>query len=452
MMTNVTAAKPPSALSKLLASFTRQGRELFERYAPKGISGKDKVQAKSPLETAQALASALMSVRGEASGVAMARDLIGLYKALSRDEQRGFFTMLAEKFDPDPVALEAAWNAYRTEGRSRLPALTRAVEAPRQELFRRINLAPDGTATLVQMRADLLSHQAEAKGAFDALEADLGHLLQSWFNRGFLEMRRIDWESPARLLESVIRYEAVHDIRDWADLRRRLDPDDRRCFAFFHPAMPAEPLIFVEVGLTQGIPGSIQDILAPGRSMLPAKQADTAVFYSISNCQEGLKGISFGHFLIKQVAIDLQRDLPGLNCFVTLSPIPGFMKWLRGQGDAELSLLKGETWWPAEVPDATRTWLSGRAVDYFTAAKNERGRPLDPVARFHLGNGARLERLNWLGDVSANGLKQSAALMVNYRYDLARIEENHEAYAERGEMVMGEPFTDLARALGRRVN
>ena len=445
------SSKPISALSNLLASFTRQGRDLFERYAPKGISGKGKVQAQSPLDTAQTLATALMSVRGEASGVAMARDLIEMYKALSRDEQRVFFMMLADKFDPDPVALEAAWNAYRTEGRSSLPALTRAIESPRQELFRRINLAAEGTAALVQMRADLLSYQADAEGALDAVEADLAHLLQSWFNRGFLKMQRIDWESPARLLESVIRYEAVHDICDWADLRRRLDPEDRRCFAFFHPAMPTEPLIFVEVGLTQGIPGSIQDILASERTILSADKADTAVFYSISNCQEGLKGISFGHFLIKQVATDLQRDLPGLDCFVTLSPIPGFMKWLQGQGDEQLPLLEVENWWQTDVPDATKIWLTGRAVDYFTAAKNDRGRPLDPVARFHLGNGARLERLNWLGDISAHGRRQSAALMVNYRYDLPRIEENHEAYAERGEMVMGIPFIDMANAVGRKV-
>lgn len=445
------STKPMSALTSLLSSFTRQGREMFDRYAPKGISGKGKVQAQSPLGTAQTLATALMSVRGEASGVAMARDLIELYKGLSRDEQRQFFMMLAEQFDPDPDALEAAWNAYRAEGRGRLPALTRAVESPRQELFRRINLAPEGTASLVQMRADLLNHLAEAKGALDAVEADLAHLLQSWFNRGFLQMQRIDWESPARLLESVIRYEAVHDIRDWADLRRRLDPEDRRCFAFFHPAMPTEPLIFVEVGLTLGMPGSIQDILTSERPILPADQADTAVFYSISNCQAGLKGISFGHFLIKQVATDLQRDLPGLECFVTLSPIPGFMKWLRGQGDEQLSTLETESWWRGDGLDVIRTWLTGRAVDYFTAAKNDRGRPLDPVARFHLGNGARLERLNWMGDISDNGLRHSAALMVNYRYDLPRIEENHEAYAERGEMAMGAPFIDLARTLGRRV-
>jgi malonyl-CoA decarboxylase len=198
-------AKPISAVSKLLSSFTRQGRDLFERYAPKGVSGKGKVQARSSLDAVIALATALLSVRGEASGVAMARDLIGHYKALSADELRSFFTTLAERFDPDPVALEAAWAAYRTEGRSRLPALTRAVESPRQELFRRINLAAEGTAALVQMRADLLGHQTAAAGALDAVEADLAHLLQSWFNRGFLKMQRIDWESPARLLESVIR-------------------------------------------------------------------------------------------------------------------------------------------------------------------------------------------------------------------------------------------------------
>lgn len=396
------------------------------------------------------LARALLSGRGEASGVAIATDLLNLYEMADTGQKRAFFITLATQYNPDEDALVARWERYRAEGPSALPELLRAVEAPRQELFRRLNLAPGGTASLVRMRADLLDAIADGDASLAIVDADLVYLLQSWFNRGFLTMRPIDWSSPASLLERVIRYEAVHDISSWAELRSRLDPDDRRCFAFFHPAMPDEPLIFVEVGLTQGIPDSIQAMLDKDRTEIAAASADTAVFYSISNCQPGLRQISFGHFLIKQVASDLKRELPGLSCFVTLSPVPGLMGWLRktvtdSAGQAMIEWL--QTGDLGRHHDEPRAFLMHHAVAYFTEAKNSAGKPVDPVARFHLGNGARLERMNWRADISTNGLRQSGGLMVNYLYDLPRIEEYHEAYANGAEVTTGAPFQKMAKAL-----
>ncbi|MBB4858628.1 malonyl-CoA decarboxylase [Novosphingobium chloroacetimidivorans] len=396
------------------------------------------------------LAHALLSVRGEASGVAIATDLLRLYEQSDEDQRRGFFAMLATDFGPDETILAAAWKRYCDDGPAALPALARSVEAPRQELFRRLNLAPGGTSALVRMRADLLV-ALDADASLAMVDADLSHLLQSWFNRGFLFLRSIDWSSPASLLERIIRYEAVHDIASWADLRNRLDPDDRRCYAFFHPAMPDEPLIFVEVGLTRDIPDDVRAMLDPERTPIARSEATTATFYSISNCQPGLRGISFGHFLIKQVAADLKRELPALSCFVTLSPLPGLIRWLRStledQADVDLlARIVSGTALEGEEEPAARAFLLQHAVTYLTQAKNAAGKPRDPVARFHLGNGARLERLNWNADRSANGLRQSGGLMVNYLYDLARIEENHEAFAERSEIVTGAPFDRVAQS------
>jgi len=425
-----------AALPRLIDGVSRQGRELLRRYADFVLQRRTG-QAGSRIERLEALARALLSGRGEASGALIAGDLFDLYAEATADERLAFFHRLADGFGPDPAALDAAWARYKAEGPAGLPALAHAVEAPRQELFRRLNLAPGGTARLVALRADLLRAMKGAAGALDMVDADLLHLFQSWFNRGFLTMRPIDWSSPASLLERVIRYEAVHDIRDWTDLRSRLDPPDRRCFAFFHPAMPDEPLIFVEVALTRDIPDSIQAVLDPARTPMAATDADTAVFYSISNCQPGLKGVSFGHFLIKQVATDLKRDLPGLDRFVTLSPIPGFMPWL---GKADPALAEA-----ARAGSATQADLTAQAIAYFTAARTADDRPVDPVARFHLGNGARLERLNWMGDTSANGMRQSAGMMVNYLYDLPSIEAHHEAYANDGTVILGDPFRATMR-------
>jgi malonyl-CoA decarboxylase len=293
-----------------------------------------------------------------------------------------------------------------------------------------------------------------------ALDRDVVHLLGSWFNRGFLVLRRIDWSTPANILEQIIRYEAVHEIRDWDDLRRRIDPVDRRCYAFFHPALADAPLIFVEVALTETIPGAIAPLLAVNRQPVAADRARTAVFYSISNTQRGLGGISFGNFLIKQVVEELRRELPKLDTFVTLSPVPGFMAWLKEASDLpvteeERELLKqldDPHWIESEpITASLREVVEPLAAHYFLRARSSKGRIIDSVARFHLGNGARLERINWLGDLSAKGLRESAGVMVNYLYRLDDIEKNHEIYANDGEVVASSAVKKLLKNEGRRL-
>jgi malonyl-CoA decarboxylase len=439
-------SSPPtgSAVSRLLASFSGRGRALLARY---GLVPAPAEAAAGAGAAMVALGHALLSARGEASGVALARDLLALYRAAGDAERQRFLVALARDFDPDPEHLKVAWAGYAAAGATALPALAAAAEPPRQELIRRLNLAPGGTAALVAMRTDLLRF-ARAEPDLARVDADFRHLFQSWFNRGFLQMRAIDWASPGHLLERIIRYEAVHDISDWDDLRRRLDPPDRRCFGFFHPAMPDEPLIFVEVALTRGMAGNIQQILAPERIPLAAAEADTAVFYSISNCQEGLRGVSFGHFLIKQVAEDLRAAHPGLAQFVTLSPLPGLRRWLRGEQAELATALDGQGVDGPEAWAGLRQDLTTAALRYLVEARNDAGRPLDPVARFHLGNGARLERLNWMADNSAKGLAQGAGFMVNYLYDLRQIEENHEAYAASGTIALGKALREAWRAAG----
>ncbi|MBB4016651.1 malonyl-CoA decarboxylase [Chelatococcus caeni] len=394
------------------------------------------------------LSEHLLSGRGEASGVALAKAVLDTYANAPLATRLAFLTALAERFGADPQKVEEAIAAYHDKpGAATLHRLHTAAEARRQELMRRLNLAPGGTAALVRMREELIEHLPN-RPDLRAVDADFVHLFSSWFNRGFLVLRPIDWTTPANILEKIIRYEAVHEIHDWDDLRRRLEPPDRRCFAFFHPQLVDEPLIFVEVALTAEIPGAIAPLLAKDRKPIAAEAATTAVFYSISNTQRGLGGVSFGNFLIKQVVDDLKRDLPNLKTFVTLSPVPGFAKWLeRERGseasqalDAEaktvLAALDEEGWHedPATA-EKVRKVLLPAAAWYFLKAKTPNGRPVDPVARFHLGNGARLERLNFLGDTSAKGLGQAHGLMVNYLYALEDIEKNHEAFAGSGEVI-----------------
>lgn len=445
--------KSLGALADLRNGFSLPGRKLLNRILP-FLDRDHAPRTGHDQQTINDLAKALLSVRGEASGVAIATDLLNLYEQFDTNGKRQFFGMLADEFDPDANVLSEAWDRYKSEGPTALPALSSAAEAPRQEFFRRLNQAPGGTAALIRMRADLLALRRDHP-ALDRVECDLKHLLQSWFNRGFLKMQSIDWSSPAILLERLIRYEAVHDINSWSELRLRLAPADRRCFAFFHPVMPDEPLIFVEVGLTIGMPSNIQEMLAEDRSPIDASAATTATFYSINNCQAGLSGISFGHFLIKQVAADLKRELPGLTCFVTLSPIPSLMKWLRKTArsvddHALVDSLSTQEGLAAVNRESAHAYLLERATGYFLHERDKAGRPCDPVARFHLGNGARLERVNLAADTSPNGLRQSGGLMVNYLYDLSRLEENHEAFVERGKVVTGKPFEEQARAWPRQ--
>ena len=361
------------------------------------------------------LASALVSASGETSGLALARGYLDRFERLSDDEKLAVFHDLAEAKNIDPTHVRNTLAAYEADpSKATYRAFMAAAEPPRQELIRRLNQVPGATARLVRMRADLL-RLGRGDPALQALDLDFRHLFASWFNRGFLVLRPINWESPAHILEKIIAYEAVHAIDSWDDLRRRLQPEDRRCFAFFHPAMPDEPLIFVEVALTRGIPGSIQMLLAEERAPLAAEDADTAVFYSISNCQAGLASISFGNSLIKQVAADLSTELSGLKTFVTLSPIPGLMRWHAAQDVPP----------PIDTPEALRA----TAAHYLLKAKTEGAAPLDPVARFHLGNGAQVHAVHAGADTSDKGLAQSAGAMVNYLYDLGKVAQNHEKFA-----------------------
>ena len=393
----------------------------------------------------ESLSLSLLSGKGEASGVALASRLLDAYAALAEAARMPFFELLLKRFGPDLDALKRAIGAFERRPDAKATAqLHNAAEPRRQELVRRMNLAPSGTLQLVRMREHLLRAMKE-KPELVAVDADFQHLFASWFNRGFLVLQRIDWSTPAHVLEKIIRYEAVHAITSWESLRLRLEPVDRRCFGFFHPALDSEPLIFVEVALTQEVPTAIAPLLQADRAPMPAAKATTAVFYSISNCQAGLRGVSFGNFLIKQVAYDLKRELPELDTFVTLSPVPGFCRWLAAQRRDQASPLSledrallgavDEAGWHLKPDKALREALTRAALRYLFDAKDEAGKPLDPVARFHLGNGARLERLNWLGDVSVNGLAHGAGFMVNYLYDLDAVERNHEAFANQGEIV-----------------
>lgn len=407
----------------------------------------------------EAACETLLSSRGEASGMALAKEIADRWEGLDAERRQAFMTMLLERFGPDTERLDKAIEAYRAKATTAaLLELSAAAEPRRQELIRRLNLAPQGISTLVHMREALLRMKAEDPN-LAAVDADFAHLFASWFNRGFLTLWPISWSTPADILEKIIRYEAVHQIDDWDELRRRLKPDDRRCFAFFHPQLVDEPLIFVEVALTKDIPGNIAEVLRQDRALVRADEATTAVFYSISNCQAGLRGVSFGNFLIKQVVEDLRRELPKLNTFVTLSPVPGFADWvarerqageegvLDGEDLAALCALDDPQWVENdEAVTALRPVMTGLAARYLLHGRSSGGRVLDPVARFHLGNGARLERINFLADRSPRAMRQAHGMMVNYLYKLDDIETNHEAFATRGEVAASPAVRRLAPA------
>ncbi len=438
-----------SFLQELLTSIAEQGRQLM----PTALVGGGK------RGDIHELAQALLSGQGEASGVVLAREVLAKYRRLGIEQRREFVRYLAHNMQPDGETIARAATSYiASPGEDTLAVLQAAVESPRQEFFRRLNLAPGGTAEIVSMRRDILG-LVKSDPALARVDQDLQHLLASWFNRGFLVLRRIDWQTPAAILEKIIAYEAVHQIVSWDDLRRRLDPTDRRLFAFFHPSMVDEPLIFVEVALMGEIAGSIQTVLGEHPKTDEKPHAPTtAIFYSISNCQEGLRGISFGNFLIKQVVEELAKELPSLKTFVTLSPVPQFARWLdRVVADDQdgvlsttdrkaLALLRDPRWTETDPDNAQlKAALVGAAAFYFMRAKSADGRPIDPVARFHLGNGARLERINWLGDVSEKGLREAHGLMVNYAYDLGAIEANHEAYENQGAVAVSKPVKALLK-------
>jgi malonyl-CoA decarboxylase len=380
------------------------------------------------------IAGALLSLRGRASGPALASAFFDLYEASDLGARHTFLSQVHDAHPRDAAAVDkaiAAWAAKRDETTAQ--RLHEVSESPSQKLIRQLNLAPQGTQRLIAMRSDLLSAPEQTSG-LKALDHEFEDAFTAWFNAGFLELRRIGWDSPARLLERIIRYEAVHSIDGWDDLRRRVEPMDRRCYGFFHPQMEDDPLIFVEVALTEELPNGIAHIIAEEREVIDPRQATHAIFYSISNCQEGLRGIPFGNYLIKRVVGLLQAELPQLRRFATLSPTPGFAKWLAKE------LPQG-----GEVPagDALRQ----QAAKYLTAGRSKSGLPLDPVARFHLGNGARLEAIHADADLSSKGLRQAHGIMVNYVYDLAEIEANHFALTELDTVASSKAVQQLADEL-----
>jgi malonyl-CoA decarboxylase len=383
----------------------------------------------------------LLASEGEVSGIHLAKAILNRYAQFDQTEKLAFFRFLNDTLEMDAAELRDLAKIYLETGSvADYRAVTVAAEPRRQELFRRLNQSAGATARLVSMRVDLLGFVKEHP-ELKRTDLDFLHLLRSWFNRGFLVLRQISWETPASILEKIVEYEAVHAINDWEDLRRRLYPSDRRCFAYFHPTMPDEPLIFVEVALMKSVPSSIQHVLAENRTPRQATDTNVAVFYSISNCQSGLQGVSFGNLLIKQVVDELSQQLPQLDTFVTLSPIPGFNKWLAAQeGDPIAArILSGR---------GTQAEIEAAAAHYLLNEKRAGALPRDPVARFHLGNGAFVHEVHANADMTANGLEQSSGAMVNYLYDLTKIEKNHEKFVLGKTIPASKSVTSKAVAYG----
>ncbi len=401
------------------------------------LSGRPTVSA----ATAESLVGechALLHHRGEASGLALADDVNKAYAALDEQQKLLFFQALRQEFAVDPTQVTAAANQYSDDpNHDTLMQISKAVEAPRVRLFRRMNMAPGGTSMLVKLRGDLLAVLPQHP-ELRAVDSDLKHQFISWFNKGFLELRAIDWNSPALVLERIIEYESVHAINGWDDLRSRLR-EDRLCYAFFHPALPNDPLVFVEIALTHGIPTAIGPLLDLSRRTENHNEFDTVVFYSISNCHPGLTGVSFGNFLIKQVVEKISKRHTQAKTYVTLSPVPGFCRWLDSASaehgvDAEIIRSMAESQGGA-APSESRDVALKLCAHYLINEKSGQ-LAMDPVARFHLGNGAQLAGIHWAADLSDKALAQSAGIMVNYHYDISAIERNHDAYFDRGEIAV----------------
>ena len=423
-------------LSGLLSSVISAGRDILARRRQNSLE--------APSSDLLAKSKQLIHHRGEASGLALAYEVVADYQALDDANRLLFFEALADDFSADSDAVLAAADGYkRNPTEANLSALSRAAEAPRIKLFRRMNMAPDATPVLVKMRGAMIQALDDLPQV-KAVETDLKHQFISWFNRGFLELRVIDWNTPASILERIIQYESVHAIEGWDDLRARLR-GNRMCFAFFHPAMPDDPLVFVEVALTEGVPDAIGPLIDKSKESDVGNTPDTVVFYSISNCHPGLAGVSFGNFLIKQVVEEVGKRYSNMKRYVTLSPIPGFCRWLAAQElgidlDEMRSMARTDT---AKTVDARRNDLLAACAQYLLKERRN-NLALDPVARFHLGNGASLHAIHWAADLSDKGLEQSAGLMVNYLYDLRSIEENHDSYFDQGEIARSR---DVARLL-----
>jgi len=420
-----------------------------------GKSGRQPLTPKLLAQLRRQLQECAAGTGGEVAARGRAAKLGETYLGLDDAGRHEFLRRIALEFGPDPVKVEAAHRAYQaavgTPGQWEAEAALRAaLRSGRIRILTQFNALPQGVKFLVDLRADLLRFLAR-DAELAVLDRELESRLTAWFDVGFLELQRITWNSPAALLEKLIQYEAVHEIRSWSDLRNRLD-SDRRLYAFFHPRMPAEPLIFVEVALTRELAGNIQQLLDEQAPALEAGRADTAIFYSISNTQTGLRGVSFGNFLLKRVIDDLKRDFPQLATFATLSPLPQFCAWLKrtpealaGLGLTLAELQSGEWARDRALARRLRDPLESLAARYLYTVRDN-GRPFDPVARFHLGNGARIERINYLADTSAKGFRQSCGLMVNYLYDPAEIEENVEAFAAGERIAASAAIRRLAKS------
>ena len=374
----------------------------------------------------------VMSSSGEVSSLVYAEHLLTLIETLDENDLVVFLKQLSENYDIDPETLSKASKEYSAnKTQQNLQKISQSSEPQWVELFRRLNTTPNGTVRLVRLREKIRS-LVKSNPDIAFFDSSLLSLFKSWFNPSFLVLEKIDWSTPANILEKIIEYEAVHEINSWDDLRARLAPEDRRCFAFFHPLIPDEPLIFVEVALCNEIPKSINEVIKIDRDVIEYQDINTAVFYSISNCQDGLSGISFGNFLIKKVAHKLKQELDDLNRFVTLSPVPGFVRWLKTKSLEN------------NLDDNT---LMTQALIYLTESEREDNLPNDPVAKFHLGNGAILEQINLNADESAKGIAQSKGLMVNYLYNLELLEKNHELFFKTKNVQESDDIKSLKKKL-----
>lgn len=450
-----------SPFSEFLSAVAQRGRSII------GIGTTNDAELSS-LDVIS-LCHKLLSSNGEASGIALSFEILQRYQMLSDGEKLKFFQALYQQFAADTTAVEQAARDYLDQpSLESLGTLSRSVEPPRRKLIIRLNQAPNATLLLINMRADLLDMQSEHV-ELKEVDRDFATLFASWFNGGFLQLRSLDWSSPAEMLEKLMRYEAVHGMAGWSDLRERIAPKDRLIYGFFHPRLGNEPLIFIEVALMKEMPSEIGKILVPEAPPLDPASVRTAVFYSISNCQKGLRGIPLGSFLIKQVVEDLKKSFPDLKEFVTLSPVPGFAAWLKNLAENEyeanadypltaktrqnlLKIIEGE--WasdPAAI-EPLKPLVAAAAAHYLSAEKDRHNKPKDPVAKFHLGNGARLERINWPADQSENGLNSSFGLMVNYFYHLNEIEKNHELFVRTGEVKVSSEVSGLAKSFEKFAN
>ncbi len=427
-------------LSDLVVRITEAGRSL------RGVDQSRHID----IET---LCEYLVSEKGEATEVAIAHEILNRYKTLDDEKKYEFFLTLLNNFGCDKNKVEAIFKQWSKSEIDSGRTMHLASEPKSVELIRRLNLVKGATSQIVDMRNDLLEY-LKKDPSLKPLDDDFKHLLLSWFNRGFLELESINWSTSAEILERIIQYEAVHEITGWNDLRRRVSEKDRRLYAYFHPAMPNEPLIFVEVALVKGIPASIEPILSASREPIDPSKANTAAFYSISNCQPGLRGISFGNFLIKKAVMELQSELPAIKTFVTLSPIPGLRRWIDTElenptnalSDSQLAYLKNlktSNLLPENKEDSNL--LSEITARYLVCTRDPNGKIIDPVANFHLRNGACLKQINVNANTHSEGLKASWGMMVNYEYKLRDIEKNHEAFANKNEVIHSSQIQSLLK-------